>query len=515
MLFNSAWIPAGPLGYAICLGIGVLGYACALVCYRLYLSPLSRFPGPKLAAATGWYEFYFDWWCRGKFVFHVEELHKKYGPIVRVNPYELVVNDASFYNQVFVSASRRRSDLPSFFMDGMDFDDSFFLSRSHELHKIRRQPFEKYFSRTSIQGQQYMIASLAVILESRINEFKGTGKVLRLDHALPCYTADAIEAVCFGGDVISRGTLLRDPNFAPEWANSVRQMGLLSPIFCAFPWIVHCVKAIPETILLRLFPEAQVFKAFPNKAKEYIRQAKAAYEKEDLPSISLMHQIIKSDMPESEKSDQRLMKEAETLLGAATELTASTMAFGAVHILLRPDLKQRLQEELKGVMAEWPRRVPEWAELEKLPLLQGTVKESLRLIYGMIRRIARVSPDEELHYKQYVIPRGVPVGLAAYTMHTDPDVYKSPFEFDPDRWIGDVDPALRRNWVPFCRGSRACIGKHLAMSEISLILAMLFRPGGPKLQLYETGLRDVERVHDYVIGLPALDSKGIRVTVED
>jgi hypothetical protein len=109
----------------------------------------------------------------------------------------------------------------------------------------------------------------------------------------------------------------------------------------------------------------------------------------------------------------------------------------------------------------------------------------------------------------------VPVGLAAYTMHTDPDVYKSPFEFDPDRWIGDVDPALRRNWVPFCRGSRACIGKHLAMSEISLILAMLFRPGGPKLQLYETGLRDVERVHDYVIGLPALDSKGIRVTVED
>jgi cytochrome P450 len=112
-------------------------------------------------------------------------------------------------------------------------------------------------------------------------------------------------------------------------------------------------------------------------------------------------------MPESEKSDQRLMKEAETLLGAATELTASTMAFGAVHILLRPDLKQRLQEELKGVMSEWPRRVPEWAELEKLPLLQGTVKESLRLIYGMIRRIARVSPDEELHYKQYVIPRGV------------------------------------------------------------------------------------------------------------
>lgn len=53
----------------------------------------------------------------------------------------------------------------------------------------------------------------------------------------------------------------------------------------------------------------------------------------------------------------------------------------------------------------------------------------------------------------------VPVGIAAYMMHTDAKVYKSPLEFIPDRWIGDIDPALEQNWVPFCRGSRACIGK--------------------------------------------------------
>lgn len=52
-----------------------------LAIYRLYFSPLARFPGPKLAALTTLYEFYHNGVHRVKFYSKIEELHKKYGMV--------------------------------------------------------------------------------------------------------------------------------------------------------------------------------------------------------------------------------------------------------------------------------------------------------------------------------------------------------------------------------------------------------------------------------------------------
>lgn len=62
------------LGFA-----GLLAFFVVRAIYRLYFHPLSNFPGPKLAAISSAYEFYFNVIKRGTFIWELERLHEIYG----------------------------------------------------------------------------------------------------------------------------------------------------------------------------------------------------------------------------------------------------------------------------------------------------------------------------------------------------------------------------------------------------------------------------------------------------
>jgi hypothetical protein len=89
--------------------IGVVGvYTIYGAFWRLYYSPIAHIPGPKLAALTWLYEFYYDIVLGGQYVFKINDLHREYGPIIRINPEEIHVGDPDFFPQLYPVSNRRR-----------------------------------------------------------------------------------------------------------------------------------------------------------------------------------------------------------------------------------------------------------------------------------------------------------------------------------------------------------------------------------------------------------------------
>lgn len=65
--------------------VTILVYYGTLVLFRLFLHPLARFPGPRLAAISRWYEAYYDVVLGGQYTTKIAELHREYGRVSRVH----------------------------------------------------------------------------------------------------------------------------------------------------------------------------------------------------------------------------------------------------------------------------------------------------------------------------------------------------------------------------------------------------------------------------------------------
>jgi hypothetical protein len=144
-------------GHTLPVAIGRLTfYILYGVLYRLYLSPISSFPGPRLAGMTYWYEFYYGILPKhGQFIFHIRDLRAKYGPIVRINPYELHISTPESYETLYSSSKKR--DKWYWFVKMYGMDNSGFGIVDHSTRRMRRAALNPYSSTASVRRLQPVI----------------------------------------------------------------------------------------------------------------------------------------------------------------------------------------------------------------------------------------------------------------------------------------------------------------------------------------------------------------------
>jgi cytochrome P450 len=81
-------------------------------------------------------------------------------------------------------------------------------------------------------------------------------------------------------------------------------------------------------------------------------------------------------------------------------------------------------------------------------------------------RLPRVVSTSGLQFSDFPsIPPGVSVGISAYTLHFNADIFSRPHDFVPERWL-EATPEMLRDSIPFGIGPRQCIARTLATAEL-------------------------------------------------
>ena len=399
------------------------------------------------------------------------------GPIIRVSPFELHIDDPDYYD-VLYGQDRVRNKYE--WTDGrLGNPLSFFGTSNHTLHRMRRAPFNSMFSKQQITKFEPIIHERLDALFRHLCQYADTDKVIPLNLA---YTAFSQDVICQFG-FARHFHCIESPGFEDTLLEGYQAAVQSSHLALQFPWLLPVMNSLPNWLVVGLQPKLRRLislqqvgimlvigtcrgmgfadmlcdpQFLSQKVEDIRNDENEDYKKVNHPT--LFRELLQSNLPPQEKSIIRLMQEAQSVIGAGLTTTSWALAVASFYIINEPDISHKLREELVRAMPD-PSKPLAWAQLEKLPYLSGCVHEGLRLSYGVTSRLARVDPDEVLNYKDWKIPPGTPVSQTIVDVNHNETIFPDSHCFVPERWYPTNPQRVKdRHFVVFSKGTRMCIG---------------------------------------------------------
>ncbi|KAI1141301.1 cytochrome P450 [Hypoxylon sp. FL0543] len=459
MAFNVSW---GMLTAAI------VAYYGTVVFYRLFLHPLASCPGPRLAAISRWYEAYYDVILGGQYTSKIAELHKIYGPIIRISPYELHVNDPKFFDTLYRNDGRW--DKYAWAYDAFGAKRSIVFGSDHDAHKARRRAVAPFFSKKNVAAREDLLQRHVDKLCWRISNLAGS--TFNLGAAISAFTRDNANEFILG----KKYNELDLEDFGIGLSIASQGAGVFWRTTKHIRWFGPALRAMPIDWAMKWADEGtKSFLRYLQQSEQDTQEILAAAvssSSDDKVQNTMVHAIVRSTLPPADKILDRVLEEVATVTGAGFETGANTLRLVIYHVYANDEILQRLRREIASVKTESSEPIA-LRDLEQLPYLTAVLMEGMRLSPGVASRAARMT-DKDLFYGDWRIPAGTPVGMTTILLHTDAEMYPDPMRFNPDRWMGSANRgAADRVYAPFSRGTRICLGMHLAWAEMYLLLAAI------------------------------------------
>ncbi|XP_047326644.1 premnaspirodiene oxygenase-like [Impatiens glandulifera] len=162
------------------------------------------------------------------------------------------------------------------------------------------------------------------------------------------------------------------------------------------------------------------------------------------------------------------------ILTAGTETSSTTLDWAMAEVMRNPRIMKKAQNEVRQSMIG-KTKINE-VDIEKLSYLKAVIKETLRMHPPgplLLPREAR----ENVKIFGYDIPEKTRVIVNAWAIMRDPEQWKEPDKFIPERFESNdsyVDmKGTDFRYIPFGAGRRICPGLTFAIASIELPLAAL------------------------------------------
>ncbi|KAI1811604.1 cytochrome p450 monooxygenase [Poronia punctata] len=452
-----------PAQYLSQLGIAVFIWAIFAVVgkafYNVYLHPLRQFPGPFLARATSLWRSYKIF--NGDLPQTVKQLHDKYGPVVRISPFELSFIESQAWKDIYGhhGSYEMAKDDRFYRAMGKHIPDSI-ITADREQHGFLRRQLSHGFSERAMREQEPIFRSYVDVLMKRLEEYADTNRPADMTAWFNFTTFDVIGYLAFGSDF---GCL--DKSYYHPWVKAITSnlKDLAS--------IRALQQYLPSSVIFKLM-QLGLFKGRRSHLAHTKALVKSRMEVKE-PRPDFIEGLLK-------KKDVLTVGELEInaqLLTLAGSETTATLLSGALFLLgSHPDVLDKLVKEVRTFF----RNEDEinLVSVNGLNYMLACLNEAFRLYPPVPIGLPRVVPEGGFKIAGNWVPQDTSVAVWQLAANYSPRNFTNPEEYRPERFLGDPEFAEDdlSAMQPFSVGPRNCIGRNLAYAEMRLILArILFR----------------------------------------
>ncbi|KAH8705846.1 cytochrome P450 CYP3/CYP5/CYP6/CYP9 [Talaromyces proteolyticus] len=451
----------------------ILGGCLVRLFYNLHLHPLRHYPGPLLARATSAYSLYLN--TLGIQHTKEKEWHDKYGDVVRCAPNYLSYSSSQAWKEIH----GYRTSLQGSF----DKDSAFFLTNPKGVrhivaangaeHRRLRRLLAPAFSDKALQAQEPIIQSYVdhLIQQLRIQPDTREG-IVNIVKWFNFTTFDIIGDLSFGEPfgLLNSG----------EWHRYVTTIFGSVKVFTYLRFILEVFFTPLKELFLVLFVPKRLIDDLKYQTSLAEEKLKKRMES-DMKREDFVHYILKGSQEQAGEDGltfQEMVSQAQVLLLAGSETTATSLSGMTYYLLKTPTALEKLTTEIRSAFTvESDITI---LKASQLPYLQAVLNESLRMYPPAPNSFPRVAPyPGEMICGRYV-PGGISVGMHHYSSYRSRKNFVEPNSFIPERWIMDEtrDPKFDADnheaYHPFSTGTRNCLGRSIAWAELRLIVCKLF-----------------------------------------